>query len=272
VKIDLYTRCWNDAHMLGFMFRHYDDLVQRYIVYDDGSTDGSLDILAAHPKVEIRDQSGYLNPSSRVLSALSLLETCWYESRRRADWVIVCDIDEHLYHPQIDRYLSACKRAGITIIPALGYQMIAEEFPRQDIRLSDSVTMGAPWEDMSKLNIFSPRDIEATVFQPGRHKAAPIGRIIAPERDELLLLHYKYMGFKRTLQRHQQYRTRQLLTDISNDWAYQYRWSPEQLAKSWLQFEDKLVDISRPDLNPWRSHKEARWWSDYPRRPCLWEG
>ena len=40
--------------MLGFMFRNYDDLVQRYVVYDDGSTDGSLDILAAHPKVEIR--------------------------------------------------------------------------------------------------------------------------------------------------------------------------------------------------------------------------
>ena len=110
-KIDLYTRCWNDAHMLGFMFRNYDDLVQRYVVYDDGSTDGSLDILAAHPKVEIRDQAAYRNPSSRILAALSLLETCWHESRGRADWVIVCDIDEHLYHPKIDLYLNACKRA-----------------------------------------------------------------------------------------------------------------------------------------------------------------
>lgn len=257
--------------MLGFMFRNYDDLVQRYVVYDDGSTDGSLDILAAHPKVEIRDQAAYRNPSSRILAALSLLETCWHESRGRADWVIVCDIDEHLYHPRIDLYLSACKRAGITIIPALGYQMIADEFPPQGIRLSNSLTMGAPFEDMNKLAIFSPDDVDATLCQPGRHKAAPVGRIVAPLRDELLLLHYKYMGFKRTMQRHQQYRTRQLLTDISNDWGYQYRWSPEQLANSWLQFADKLVDISHPDLAPWRSHKAARWWIDYPRRPCLWE-
>jgi len=205
--------------MLGFMFRNYDDLVQRYVVYDDGSTDGSLDILAAHPKVEIRDQAAYRNPSSRILAALSLLETCWHESRGRADWVIVCDIDEHLYHPRIDLYLSACKRAGITIIPALGYQMIADEFPPQGIRLSNSLTMGAPFEDMNKLIIFSPDDVDATLCQPGRHKAAPVGRIVAPLRDELLLLHYKYMGFKQTMQRHQQYRTRQLLTDISNDWG-----------------------------------------------------
>ena len=54
MRIDLYTRCWNDAHMLGFFFRHYDPLVQRYVVFDDGSTDGSLDFLRAHPKVEVR--------------------------------------------------------------------------------------------------------------------------------------------------------------------------------------------------------------------------
>ena len=120
MKIDLYTRCWNDAHMLGFMFRNYDDLVQRYVVYDDGSTDGSLDILAAHPKVEIRDQAAYRNPSSRILAALSLLETCWHESRGRADWVIVCDIDELLYHPKIDLYIAAPLTATSTAKLELG--------------------------------------------------------------------------------------------------------------------------------------------------------
>ena len=52
--VHLYTICWDEADMLGFFFRHYDPWVDRYIVYDDGSTDGSLDILRAHPKVELR--------------------------------------------------------------------------------------------------------------------------------------------------------------------------------------------------------------------------
>ena len=54
MRIDLYTLCWNDADMLGFFFQHYDRFVQRYVVYDDGSTDRSLDILHANPKVEVR--------------------------------------------------------------------------------------------------------------------------------------------------------------------------------------------------------------------------
>ena len=29
--------------MLAFFFRHYDPWVDRYVIYDDGSTDGSLE-------------------------------------------------------------------------------------------------------------------------------------------------------------------------------------------------------------------------------------
>ena len=54
MRIDLYALCWNDADMLGFFFRHYDRFVQRYVVYDNASTDHSLEILHANPKVEVR--------------------------------------------------------------------------------------------------------------------------------------------------------------------------------------------------------------------------
>ena len=107
MRIDLYTRCWNDADMLDFFFRHYDHLVQRYIMYDDGSTDGSLKKLAAHPKVDVRPMPVYSDPESRIASSKALQDECWKQSRGVADWVIVSDIDEHLYHPNIKRYLSA---------------------------------------------------------------------------------------------------------------------------------------------------------------------
>ena len=268
MRIDLYTRCWNDGHMLKFFFRHYDRLVQRYVVYDDASADNSLELLRSNPKVEMRPMPAYSDPESRIASNLSLLESCWKESRGLTDWVIVTDIDEHLYHSNIEDYLENCRNNGVTIMPALGYQMQSEEFPQDDVLLCHSLTMGAPQYMMSKMNIFSPNDIDIANFGPGRHEAAPEGNVIAPARDELLLLHYKYLGLERTQRRYEQYRTRQRRKDLAMGWGVQYSWSREQLLEAWNEVASQLVDISRSDLRPWETHGERRWWDGCRRAAC----
>src|SRR5262245_52701347 len=154
MRIHLYTRCWNDSQMLPFMFRHYDDIVERYVVFDDGSTDNSLDILARNPRAEIRAMPEDHEHRSRIASGLHVLEHCWKESRGLSDWVIVTDIDEHLYHPDLTGYLLSCKNQGVTIIPALGYQMISDEFPADSALLCRNVTQGAVDPLISKLNLF----------------------------------------------------------------------------------------------------------------------
>ena len=264
LKVDLYTWSWNDAHMLGFLFRHYDDLVQRYVVHDDGSTDDTLDILRANPKVEIRPVSFTGNPSSLVQSFLPFFEQCWKESRDTADWVIVTEIDEHLYHPDLPAYLNACKAAGVTIIPALGYQMLSDTFPSPDLRLCEHLTMGAPWVQMNKLNIFSPKDIDRVNYSLGRHAARPTGYVVLPECDELLLLHYKYLGFENTFRRHQQCAARLREKDIAKGWAHKWRWTREQLREDWEQFERRLMDVSRLHPDPSGSHSAPRWWRASP--------
>lgn len=263
MKIDLYTLCWNDAHMLGFFFRHYDRFVQRYIVYDDGSTDLSLEILHANPKVEVRSVALNGNRDSFVLSGMQVLESCWKESRGVADWVICTDVDEHLYHPYLLAYLDACKNTGVTMIPALGYQMLSETFPRSDQLLCQNLTTGAPWVQMNKVGIFSPDAIAETNFSLGRHTASPTGNVVAPDRDELLLLHYKYLDFERTLLRHEECARRLQKTDMDNGWCYRWSWSREQLQRDWKTFERDLVDVSKPNLNPGQSHPAPRWWEPY---------
>jgi glycosyltransferase involved in cell wall biosynthesis len=244
MRIDLYTRCWNDAHMLGFFFRHYDRFVSRYIVYDDGSTDSSLDILHAHPRVEVRRLS-YEDPASRILSAVSLFDHCWKESRGSADWVIVTDVDEHLSHPDLGPYLAACKAAGVTIIPATGYQMLSEDFPDPDSFLERDVVMGSRWPMMDKLNIFSPEDVREIRYTPGRHLANPTGRILLPPADEMLLLHYKYLDFEKLYERHTMAARRSRPLDIERRYGHEYFWSRDQLHEEWKLVKDRLVDVGK---------------------------
>ena len=67
---------------------------------------------------------------------------CWKQSRDVADWVIVTDVDEHLYHPQGTEYLARCAVEGVTLIPALGYQMISAIVPRRDRTYARSTLLG----------------------------------------------------------------------------------------------------------------------------------
>jgi hypothetical protein len=263
MKIDLYTWSWNDAEMLRFLFRHYDHLVQRYVVYDDGSTDNTIEVLESNPKVEIRQTRFTETSDSFILSIMPTIQSCWKESRGQADWVIVTEIDEHLHHPDLKSYLEYCQNAGITFIPALGYQMISEEAPRPGEWLCQTRTMGAPWVKMSKANIFAPDAIEEINYSFGRHRVAPTGRAVAPDRDELMLLHYKYMGFERTLRRHAECSARLQKTDIEKGWGHRWWFSPEQLRQDWNNFANQVVDTSNPNLNPGESHPAPRWWEQY---------
>jgi hypothetical protein len=172
LRIHHYATCWNEARVLQFFFRHYQPFISRFFVYDDGSTDGSLDILAAEPDVVVRRRRRS-HPDSFVLSGRDHTNNCWKESRGLADWVIIGNIDEHLHHPSLREYLEHCRDKGITVVPALGYQMLSDSFPPAHVKLCGAITRGAPWRQMNKLILFNPDAVREINFDVGRHAARP---------------------------------------------------------------------------------------------------
>jgi len=246
--VHLYTLCWDEADMLGFFFRHYDPFVDRYVVYDDGSTDGSRAILRAHPKVELRDFPR-TDPESFVLSHRAMQNEAWKESRHRADWIVVTAIDEHLHVPgrAMADYLADEADRGVTLIPALGFDLNHAEMPDDSGLLVERVTRGRPRVAFNKLSVFKPEALRETGFGPGRHAAAPVGDLVLPPRDTLQLWHYKHLGFERNATREAIQAERLGRTDREQGFGQHYLWGRERLRAFWDEMERESLDLAGAD-------------------------
>ena len=265
-KVWLFALSWNESRVLPFFFRHYDAWVDRYVIYDDGSTDDTLDQLRRHPRVEIRRFERAVS-NSFVESSRLWQNHVWKESRGQADFVVLTAIDEHLYHPDIRRFLATCHAGRVSAIPALGFNMVVEDFPVPGTWLAETCLFGMPHHDMNKLSLFAPDRIEETNFSAGRHFAKPTGAVVFPPIDELLNLHYKYLGRDYILARHALLRTGLGTHDIAAGRGEQYGWSPEQLEIAWRTLASHTMNYRDPSVG-FSTHVE-RWWRGRRLRGAL---
>ena len=212
--------------MLPYFFRHYDSLVDRYFICDNGSTDRSRDLLAANRKVVLAEFR--IDGDSFVQAATNHYNHCWKQSRGAADWVIVVNVDEHVYHPDLRGYLQACAGNGVTILRAEGYNMVADGWPSSRKPLWKSVQHGMRDPIWDKPQVFDPNLIREINFREGRHSASPTGEVLFPRKERARLLHYKYLGAEYLLRRHAELRARFPAADLERGWGYQYLWDDQK--------------------------------------------
>jgi len=225
--------------MLPYFFRHYDAIVEKYFIYDNGSTDGSLAMLQAHGNVEIFHFD--VHGDSFVEEERRLGDTIWQGSD--ADWVIVTDIDEHIYHPNLPRYLARCQKQGITAIQSIGYEMIADHFPMKNGLLTELVTSGIRSTGHDRLCIFNPRAITRTNYSPGRHEASPEGAVRWPAYPEVLLLHFKQLGIEYLVNRSAELRRGLRPRDLEEGWGFHYTWDAARIAENWRELNESSATV-----------------------------
>ena len=218
--VHYYAVCWNEEKMLPFMFQHYDTFVDKFFIYDNESTDKSADIIAVNPKAKkISFQTeGFEDEIQNTIK-----NECWKASRGKADYVIVCDIDEFLYTPNTKAFLSHLQASGISMPLSQGFDMCNTQFPNYGTTSSlvEAVKTGVPNRDYSKCILFSPYKIVDVNYEPGAHFCYLYGLI---NNDEIpyYVLHYKYLGVEYVLERTRQYRMGISKDNIAKMYALQY--------------------------------------------------
>lgn len=241
MRMHLHCLCWNEARIIPWFLRHYLPLFDRVFVYDNGSSDRSVALLSGDERISIAtfDVTG----DSFVDEERRLSDAMWKSSRDEADWVAVVDMDEHIAHPDLRSHLAACKRAGITAIQAVGYEMVSDDFPPANARLSETITNGfRNHAAMNKFCLFDPNAIKMSNFHPGRHNASPEGHVIWDNSHTVKLLHYKQPGLDYFAECTAELRTGLRPGDIANGWGAHYERDAQRLRRDF----ERHLSLARP--------------------------
>lgn len=192
MKINLITKTFNEARLVPYFFRHYDQFVTNYYIWDNMSTDGTRELLSRNPKVTMFDLE---DTEFDDYKHRDFKNNAWKEFKD-CDWVINCDFDEFVYCHNLLDYLKSLKRNGINLIQCEGFQMFSESFPT----LSDMFPTSQIYEIVNK-GVQDHNYDKSIIFQPsinieysfGAHKCYE-GLGVYHDYGGVKLLHYKVLG------------------------------------------------------------------------------
>jgi len=187
--IHVYSIVRNDSYILPYFLRHYSTFADKIFIIDDHSTDNTVEIAKANPKVETMpfEYNRGMNEED--------FNDCFEESYKKysrgvADWVICVDSDELVYDKDIRATLENHSKEGHLALKTTGYMMVSEVLPNGMGQIYEECDSGVKFPPYDKPIIFDP--ILEVRFGEGRHSVTIPG--IKVERTKILLLHFRYLS------------------------------------------------------------------------------
>ena len=209
--IDVFVLAWNEERLIQQFIDWY-SFATSITILDNYSTDNTVAIARDNNCNII--QYGSNQQDNKAM--LEIKESCWKNSD--ADWVIVCDMDEFIYHPKLLKLLS---QTSATVIKTIGYQMVSIENA-----LAKNIKIGSREPGLDKSICFKPKDIQSMNWEYGCHNCKPIGNVRYLE-NSVKMLHYSMLGKEAFKLRWLQYRNRMSDWDKSMGTGLHYLWSNE---------------------------------------------
>jgi glycosyltransferase involved in cell wall biosynthesis len=235
LNIEAYIMVRNEEKLIPYLMHHYGQFA-RVIFLENNSTDNTVD-LAHSLGAEVWQYD--IPDEINELKYLDIKESCWQGSK--ADWVIVADADEFVYHPDI---VNELKKSKATVIHPKFYNMFTEVFPITEGQIYDEVTMGTDGDFwLSKMNIFRPSEIRRMNWAIGCHFAHPEGNVIIDDKTDIKTLHMKFLSRQYIIDKYAADAKRLSTVNIMNGWGGQFLWTTEQMNKYFDDNKPKLQKI-----------------------------
>lgn len=235
MSLAVFTTIKDEVRLLPFFLKHYSEIADRIVVYDEASTDGSVALLESNPKVEIRE---WPVEGLDEEVKLELARTMHKEFEDVYRWTAWVDVDEFLYSPNFTEVLRECDSCDV--IQTQGYNMVdSGGVPNFDGRqIWEVIQRGIRSNVYSKPVVFRP-GIEID-FVRGLHALENCCPIIS-DKPCLKLLHYRYLNSSYTRARNK--RNYRRSTQKAAAWSCHKSWTGEHSAVWAATLEQKAFNV-----------------------------
>lgn len=222
MKVEVYIMARNESRMIPYLMRHYSQFA-RVIFLEGNSTDNTIELAQSlSADVWHYDMPDELDDTTHI----KIKNECWKDSK--ADWVMVVDADEFIYHPEIMKVLSLSEA---TIIQPTFHNMFSDVFPITTGQIYDEVQLGTAdggiWE--SKPIVFRPSEIQSMNWHPGSHYCSPEGNVIIGYKTGIKILHMRFLSREYVYEHYYQNSHRISKQNKENEYGGQYYWDKEKI-------------------------------------------
>lgn len=242
MTITLYTFLYNEQEILPYFLKHYSQYVNKIVVYNNQSTDNSIQILNDWKECEIEIREYNTDNHYDEQTLIDLKNNCWKECD--SDYVIVCDMDELLYHPNLMEFIE--KQPFTDYFTPNGYHMISEEIPTDyNKQIYDIIQNGVPDLQYNKNVLFKRSSISETNYSPGAHASHFVGTksLINCGVPELKLLHYKWLSPEYVADKHIHYGERRSQHSIKKGWGSHYGLTRDRILTDFESLKNNSTKI-----------------------------
>ncbi len=171
MNIDAFIFCYNEEKMIRHTLNHYSKFCDKITVMDNCSNDETIAIITNEYR-NVKIISFETNNQCREDIQTNLKNTCWKKSK--ADYVIVCDMDEFLYSDNFNLEFEKLQKYKPSVCSIIGYEMFSKKFPaKYNKSILEQVKYGVRNYRFDKTILFSPKYIKEINYDYGAHTCNP---------------------------------------------------------------------------------------------------
>lgn len=252
-KVYWITLCKNEEDIIPFCIQYWSRMADKVIVYDNHSTDSSIELLSKYDWIDIRT---FDSEGQNDIIQKQVKEKAYLEFKDQCDILIISDMDEVFYFNDFKAVLDVFTSGGYNVLATPIYSLCEASRPIYDHSkllhqichkfYKQKMNHMQGFEDYSKLSIFNTKTTDKVNMSVGQHYVQTSPTMAIMLSNDGFCLHIdKGFGIDYKYTIRQRMNSNLSLTNKRSGMCIEYADSYEKLKKEYEEHQRDSFDINK---------------------------